>query len=90
MTKEMKLYQIEITDMEDLISPEEVLKDEIKRCDHVICTYAAEIAYTVGLIRNPEAASQKDGLYENMLRACDRIRETINARREADKDLMND
>ena len=84
MTKEMKLYQIEITDMEDLISPEEVLKDEIKRSDHVICTYAA------GLIRNPEAASQKDGLYENMLRACDRIRETINARREADKDLMND
>ena len=90
MKKEMKLYQIEITDMEDLISPEELLKDEIKRCDSVIRTYAAEIGYTVCLLNNPEA--EKDGLYENMLRACDRIRETINARREADKDLekMND
>ena len=85
--KEMKLYQIEITDMEDLISPEEVLKDEIKRCDSVIRTYAVEIGYTVCLLNNPEAASEKDSLYENMLRACDRIRETINARREADKDL---
>lgn len=83
MTKEMKLYQIEITDME----PEEVLKDEIERCDSVIRTYAVEIAYTDYLLKNPEAASEKDSLYENMLRACDRIRETINARREADKDL---